>query len=68
VAEQRALDIDWCSLSLDVINADREISDEHRVRDDAVTLFDHIVGLAAIPGVYEIKRGSSGPPQYGPRP
>lgn len=179
VAEQRALDIDWRSLSLGVINAEREVSEEHRARyevsatlhrvmaamradgrvdligdvyteygrrvhhdqepptidlvrevlavagasewesaieteswdemvveatreacgmagpdvgspvlavgeprvgffgpivspppvgDDALALFDHIVGLAAIPGVYEIKRGRSGPPQYGPRP
>lgn len=179
VAEQRALDIDWRSLSLSVINAGREVPDEHRARlavsaalhrvmaalradgrvdligdvyteygrrvhhdqagpslellrdvletagasawasaidaddwddvvvestreacglagpdvgspviavgeprvaffgpivspppvgDDAVALFDHIVGLAAIPGVYEIKRGRSGPPEFGPRP
>ena len=35
---------------------------------DAQALFDHVCGLAHLPGVYEVKRGRQGPPQMGPRP
>ena len=36
--------------------------------DDAVALLDHVLGIAALPGFYELKRGRQGGPQFGPRP
>lgn len=36
--------------------------------DDAQALFDTVLALAAIPGVYEIKRGRTSPPEMGTRP
>lgn len=35
---------------------------------DAVALFEHVVAVRDIPGVYEIKRGRHEGPQFGPRP
>lgn len=34
----------------------------------AVELFDHVVALATLPGVYEVKRGRRAGPEFGPRP
>lgn len=35
---------------------------------DAVALLEHVVGVREIPGVFEVKRGRSEGPQFGPRP
>lgn len=36
--------------------------------DDALALFDQVVAFASIPGVFEVKRGRTAPPVFGPRP
>ena len=36
--------------------------------DEAVSLLDHVVGLVGQDGFYELKRGRTDGPQFGPRP
>jgi hypothetical protein len=36
--------------------------------DEAAQLLELVVAAARTPGFYELKRGRSGPPQFGPRP
>jgi len=34
--------------------------------DDALELWDHVIGLSRCPGFFELKRTRSAPPQFGP--